>query len=567
MSNSRQTQDAQSTLSKGALLLLSFLIVAFGQPAWTWWTGLLAACLGYACCWLVLIRIEKTSQRFWTGAAWYMAVQAVQLSWMVSHPYLYIYGVLLFCAGMMGLQFGVISLLIRPSLFTHFWRLCAVAALWTLLEWSRLFFLSGFSWNPSGLALTGTLYPLQMASLGGVYLLSFWVILTNLMAVQAWLSKWKKPFLFLWVALASVPYIFGVFHFHWHERQMAKNSKALSTLLFQTAFPIEENIKFTTAEEARLFVLGEWMKIFELARPQLGKPVDLLVLPEYVVPYGTYYPVFPLETAQAFIGAILGIEHLKALPPLEEPYVARVETAEGAKYLVTNAFFAQTLANLFQADVVIGLEDVEYTTPPAYESYSAAFHFPPNNGIANRYEKRVLVPMGEYIPLEWFRSLASRYGISGSFTPGKEAKVFKGKVPFTPSICYEETYGSLMCEGKAKGAELLVNLTSDVWYPDSRLPQQHFDHARLRSVESGIPLVRSCNTGVTGAVDSLGRIVKVLGEDCFKDQWRAEALLVEVPTYHYATFYSRWGDNLVVFLCLILIANEILRLWRNPTFK
>ncbi len=90
-----------------------------------------------------------------------------------------------------------------------------------------------------------------------------------------------------------------------------------------------------------------------------------------------------------------------------------------------------------------------------------------------------------------------------------------------------------------------------MWYPYSRLPQQHFDHSRLRTVENGIPLVRACNTGVTGAVDSLGRIVKVFGEDMYKLQGQAAAFAVRVPTYHYQTLYSKGGDLLILSFCLV----------------
>jgi apolipoprotein N-acyltransferase len=556
--NTEQNCKALSPFVKWSLLIGSCLLVAFGQPAWAGWTGILAASIGYMGLFRVLLTEFKGAKRFWMGTIWFACIQVIQLSWMVSHPYSYIYGVILFCAGMMGLQFGFIAWCIRLSLFESVWKLLAVAACWTVLEWSRLFFLSGFSWNPIGLALTSSLYSLQLASVGGIYLLSFWVMLTNLLGLRAWLNGWNRKSLSCWGLILLFPYLFGAVHFHWHSQRMEQQRSTLSVLLVQTAFPIEESLPFTSAEEMRQFVWEEWNKIFRLVSKFIGQSIDMVVLPEYVVPYGTYYPVFHFNQVKDGLTHLIGMPHLNALPPLEEPYAAQIETNKGLKWLVSNAFFVQTLANLFQADVVVGLEDVEYTTPPHYASYSSAFHFIPNNGVASRYEKRVLVPMGEYIPFEWAKKWAAHYGIGGSFTPGQEAKVFAGKVPFGASICYEETYGHLMSENRSKGAELLVNLTSDVWYPDSRLPQQHFDHARLRSVENGIPLVRSCNTGITGAFDSLGRVVKILGDDSFKDQWLADALLVEVPRYHYATLYAQFGDYLILLLCGIFIVGGII---------
>jgi apolipoprotein N-acyltransferase len=162
--------------------------------------------------------------------------------------------------------------------------------------------------------------------------------------------------------------------------------------------------------------------------------------------------------------------------------------------------------------------------------------------------------MGEYIPFTWCRQLAAQYGITGSFTCGKSAKVFKGPVPFGTSICYEEIYGHLMRQNRLLGAELLVNLTNDGWFPQSHLPKQHFDHARLRTVENGIPLVRACNTGITGAMDSFGRIIGVLGEDPMERQKIADSIRLDVPLYHYHTFYAQYGDlSVILFSCFSLV--------------
>jgi apolipoprotein N-acyltransferase len=191
---------------KWGLLILSFIVVAFGQPVWNEWLGLLAAIGGFACFWRVLLGISNSKERFCVAMGWYAAVQMVQLSWFLSHPYFYIYGIIFICAWIMGAQWGIFAIWIKPQTFQYFSRLLALAGLWILLEWSRLFILSGLPFNPVGLSLSGALYPLQFASIGGVYGLSFWVILTNLLFLRAWMQShvWSK-----WVmALAG-----GIFTF------------------------------------------------------------------------------------------------------------------------------------------------------------------------------------------------------------------------------------------------------------------------------------------------------------------------------------------------------------------
>lgn len=552
-----EISSSLSSWQKIGLLILSFVIVAFGQPVWSGWLSLVAAFGGFACFWRVLLEIPNAKERFCVAMGWYAGVQVVQLSWFLSHPYLYIYGVTLFCAWLMGAQWGLIAIWIQRRTFRHFSQLLALAGLWTLLEWSRLFLLSGLPFNPVGLSLTGFLYPLQLASLGGVYGLSFWVMLANLLFLRAWMQpKSCLP----WVAVGSIallPYAFGWGHLVLHKQAFVQNSKVLQVVLVQSALPIEENLTFQSADEARQFVLNEWRQVLSTLQKQAGKVIDLIVLPEYLVPYGTYHHIFPVDEVQNLFQELFR-DISKAFPsPDESPYIDLFCTdhGAGAQWLVSNAYLAQTLANFFQSHVMIGLEDSLYVNQYKAESYSSAFHFiPGSNQLPNRYEKQVLVPMGEYIPFAWCRQLAARYGITGSFTCGKGAKRFDGPVPFGASICYEEMYGHLMRENRLQGAELLVNLTNDGWYPHSRLPKQHFDHARLRTVENGIPLVRACNTGITGAVDSLGRIVGVLGEDHMQIQDVADSIRLEVPLYHYQTFYSRYGDMPVIFLsCLFLL--------------
>ena len=554
------------------LAVVAFFFVAFGQPAWIWWFGLIASAVGYALILRVIIDFERPKQRFLIGMVWFAATQLVQLSWLVSHPYHYIYPIYFLVSCVIGTQFGLLALFVTRRNFVHLYRLVAIAALWTLMEWGRLYFFSGFTWNPIGIALTGSLYPLQMAAIWGIYGLSFWVMLVNLLAVRAWLQWPACRGLFLCLLAALIPYLFGFFHYHLHVNEMAQHQERdFRAILVQTAFPIEEALSIDSKHEFIGFVIDEWKQILSLVAKQKGKNADLIALPEFTVPFGTYTFVYPIQQVVQAFEIELGSASLALLPPLEAPLALPIETTNGPQVFVNNAYWSQAIANAFGTPILVGLEDAEEVYPGEREHYSAAMYFRPFQHateeerqmspfapyiMADRYEKRVLVPMGEYIPFDFLKTIAAKYGITGSFTNGKEAKVLAcGKTPFGISICYEETFGHLMRESRLLGAEILVNLTSDGWYPQSRLPQQHFDHARLRTVESGIPLLRSCNTGITCAIDSLGRVVDTLGgEDLFALQSLSDSLYVEVPTYHYHTLYSQLGDVMIIPFCFIMTA-------------
>lgn len=556
------------TLSKQIFLtLLSFVVVAFGQPAWIWWLGLIASVIGFAIFWRVALCYQNKWHRFFLTTAWFTAVQLVQLSWSISHPYSYIYGVYIICSLVLGIQFGILTICLNSTSLRYFRHILMISALWTIMEWMRLFLLSGYTWNPVGLALTGSIFPLQMASLWGIFGLSFWVIFVNLLALRAWVLKLPISSVVAWAVAALIPFMYGASHISIHNyASAAQNKPSFTALLVQPAFPAEEAMTFSTPQKMIAHVIGEWCQILKIIKQHHGKDIDLIVLPEFVVPYGTYSFIFPYNIVRAAFQDALGEDAANLLPVndvelTDGPLTLSINSPQGEVSLVNNAFWLQGIANSFNTGIVAGLEDAEDVLPGQREYYSAAMYFKPNptahhpdSFSVSRYEKRVLVPMGEYFPFSFCKDIAAKYGIQSCFTCGKKAKVFHtGKFPFGLSICYEETFGDLTRENKLEGAELLVNLTSDVWYPNSRLPQQHFDHSRLRSVENGIPLIRACNTGVTGAVDSLGRTVALLGENDAQSEWISDSLLVNVPTYTYQTLYSKFGDNFIIGFCFIFL--------------
>ena len=137
-----------------------------------------------------------------------------------------------------------------------------------------------------------------------------------------------------------------------------------------------------------------------------------------------------------------------------------------------------------------------------------------DGSILSVYDKVHLVPFGEYLP---FQTLLERLGlmqltkVRGGFIPGDRRRAMG--VPrrrFLPLICYEIIFPG---EAVRRGGERpgwLLNLTNDGWFGSSSGPYQHFQQARVRAIEEGLPLVRAANTGISAVVDPLGRIVRSL---------------------------------------------------------
>jgi len=187
----------------------------------------------------------------------------------------------------------------------------------------------------------------------------------------------------------------------------------------------------------------------------------------------------------------------------------------------------------------------------------------PDGGIAALYDKAHLVPFGEYVPLgdlawRWFGigAFAARLGNGYSAGPGPRLLDLGTLGKVAPLICYEAVFPAAL-RGLPDRPGWILQITNDAWFGTLTGPWQHLAQARLRAVESGLPLVRVANTGVTGMVDARGRLTAVLpfGQPGYLDA----ALPGALPP----TPYARWGE--MPFLAALSAFALLLALSRRKT--
>ena len=168
------------------------------------------------------------------------------------------------------------------------------------------------------------------------------------------------------------------------------------------------------------------------------------------------------------------------------------------------------------------------------------------------YNKRHLVPFGEYLPLkpllQWPLdklqvSIADFSSSAGDGPPLFHADGYSMGL----SICFEAVFGSEVISALPE-AQVLVNVSNDAWFGDSASPHQHLQMARMRAIETGRYLLRATNTGISAIIDEKGRIAGRTR------QFEPDAVATKVPLYTGSTFYVVIGDFLVVTLCLLLLA-------------
>ena len=132
-------------------------------------------------------------------------------------------------------------------------------------------------------------------------------------------------------------------------------------------------------------------------------------------------------------------------------------------------------------------------------------------------DKVHLVPFGEYVP---FADLLGRFGLEQlvagpmTFAAGNERHpiTLPGGIRALPFICYEVIFPDLVAVDAAS-SQLIVNVTNDAWFGDTPGPYQHFRQAQIRAVETGLPLLRAANNGISAVVDPRGHVVDALAID------------------------------------------------------
>ncbi len=172
----------------------------------------------------------------------------------------------------------------------------------------------------------------------------------------------------------------------------------------------------------------------------------------------------------------------------------------------------------------------------------------PDGRLEGRHDKAHLVPFGEYVPLRGLLGAIKLTVGRKDFTPGPglSTLALPGLPPFGALICFEAIFPGAVVPGD-RPAQWLANLTNDAWFGETAGPHQHFEAVRMRAIETGLPLVRVANTGVSGAVDGHGRRLGrlALGE--------AGSLDIRLPAPLAATPYARFGDWPFLVLAALLL--------------
>ena len=485
----------------GAALSLSFTGLYLSIYSWICVAALLLAAIGasgrvaFACGFLHALLFVLTS------VPWIATVLSVHGGLPVAGGW----GVLLLIASTWGVLVGGFTLTVdrisRRSI-----ELACIAApfVWVTFEFVRAHLPEiSFPWNLLGYPASANLGLLQIATLTGIYGLSF--LAAGFNALLAWVVASKRMELRQRVGIAG----------------LVTTILLVATLVGPRLVPQARAQHFARAVQLNFPEAPEYpsdwfarngQQLAEVSKmslaPSAGKP-DLLVWPEAPAPFS-----------------------------FEDSQFAKLASSLAIR------FGHPFLAGAIEWKTPVDLSDK--VPPGRLVPYNSAILLDAQGQRAFVYDKIHLVPFGEYEPFPLIhRVVANISDEVGGFHKGNRYAV--GRLPnghtFAVFICYEAIYPGAVRRFVANGAQLLLNISNDGWFGHSAAAEQHLHMVRVRAVENRRWIVRSTNSGYTVSVDPYGRIFAPLPPDV-----RAET---DLP-YDFRTdetMYTRFG-NWFAWMCV-----------------
>lgn len=373
--------------------------------------------------------------------------------------------------------------------------ICAFPALWVLFEWIRCWFFTGFPWLLIGYSQTNS--PLKgYAPILSVFGVSLIIIVTSGLIMHSIMMMRKNDYFSVYLHLFAVAAIWITGSLLSLIPWTPATGKPVSVSLVQGNIP--QSLKWN-AEDVALS-LDSYR---DMTKPLWGKS-DLIIWPEVAIPV-------PLQDAQDYVNEL-----------------SDQATASGSQLI-------------FGMPVRTPEEDGYYNAILSVGKHQAA------------YTKRLLVPFGEYVPMQRYVSRIFDFmnvPMSNMKAGGLEQNPMKlGDITILPFICYEVTYPEFALTTD-RSVGILLTVTNDAWFGRSTAQAQHLQMAAMRSIELARPGLFASNDGITAIINDRGIIEKSAPDH------QAFVLTGSVQPHTGITPWMRNGlDPLLVIMMVMLFAS------------
>ena len=393
-----------------------------------------------------------------------------------------------------------------PALLSTFWglaffftnligkditeRLFLLSIFLPLFEWLRGNILSGFPWNMLGFSLSSPLEFAQTVSFLGPYGQNILIVFLLTIPVSIY---YNKKLFFSIVTIGCTTVLFTSTYIFY-------NNKILFTK--QNIRIVQPNFSHLEKWDKSKYLTNQ-EKLIELSNNESNE---------------NYLIVWP-ETA-----IVNFIENIQ----------------EDISYIVENILYKNSgilIAGIPRKEMINNKEHY-------YNSMIAIDH---NGKILGNYDKKRLVPFGEYNPFKVFFSFFNVIATNKEFSKGGKSNQFfiLNNLNLFPMICYEAIFP--FKANKDKSYDLIINITNDIWFGKTLGPEQHFWLAKQRAVETGIPMVRVSNSGISSLIAPNGKEIESLNFGS------AGFLELKIPKKFNQTLYLKFGEKIYYFITSVLI--------------
>lgn len=386
----------------------------------------------------------------------------------------------------------------------RFYKPLLAPFLWVALEFLRSYLFTGFPWSSIGYTQYRFLHIIQISDITGIYGVSFLVVAFNNAITEVIVFRRRKkdmPLLSISRTIISLGMLFLLIiaSLIYGQFRLIEKRQGITFRASIIQGNIEQDKKWDPSYQHE--VLDTYKNLSFKAS---SSSPSIIVWPETAVPF--------------YFGS--DKEHTKELTEFQRQI---------------------NIPLLFGSILFKGRDDNKY-----FLSNSALLL--DRNGIVSYiYDKIHLVPFGEYVPLRKLLFFIDKLVVEiGEYIHGNQyirAKSTFGE--FATLICYEVIFPGLVRKFYIKGGDFIVNITNDAWFGRTSGPYQHFAMAVFRSVENRKPLIRAANTGISGFINSNGKIIS--RTNLFERTFLTE----DLKTDRTITFYTKYGD-LFSYVCIVL---------------
>jgi apolipoprotein N-acyltransferase len=410
---------------------------------------------------LILLERYKNKQKyFWLGWFFGFGHFMTSLYWfshaLLSDPYKFGWMIpfaLTLIPAVLGVFTGLVTYGVSYFASSRIIRMISFISLWVIVEMLRSYFIIPFPWNLLGYAIVAADSPMQIISLVGIFGCSL---------LLAFIGSffYTRNFKVIVSALLVGCFVWG----YGSYRLQNKTNDRYENFKIRIVQP--SILEHPMGSKTKQYLAMK--KLVELSFLQRTPEVKLVIWPEAAFPY-------------AFIESDTNPADLSKISPKQGAFVFGTDRV--TRNLETN--------------------DIEF--------YNSIMAISRDAEVVAVYDKKTLVPFGEYIPFKKFIPFVQKvtHGME-DFSSGKNASNvmrIDGIPPFLPLICYETIFPNL----HHAGAEWILNITNDAWFGKSIGPHQHFAMSRLRAVEYGLPVIRVANNGISALISPYGEILQKLG--------------------------------------------------------